>query len=212
MSPAESSDGAPGSPSEDPSAIDVIIPDATSLDHSIQLKFQSALTISILGRYHFSLRHLHVNLWALTCPIADSLAELSNLRSLSIRIEDPTVRLSRNRQGSKHRSEETLAWARLGGSWGQLQALQIDNAKITTESLVDIIKFTPLQELWIRRCPKIGKSLWWHLKDSTRPGKLEILGVSGCSEIDEEAAEWIAEMESLKVRMPLGFYSRSIIT
>jgi hypothetical protein len=182
------------------------IPDAHTYSYLTLLNFQSALVNSILARHGLMLQHLELSVWALTVPIAEAIAHLGALRSLSIRIESGVYRRGLSRScRSLEREEQHKAWELLSKKavWrSRLTALRIEDADLGTEQLAILLGDSRCcRELWLNRCRFIGKEVWewlrseWHGRD-----KLKILDVCDCGGVLGDAAiDAVGKMKGLQV-------------
>lgn len=191
----------------DPHRVSVLIPNAEAYDHTTLISFNSALTKSILTRHGGTLRNLDLSLCTLTTPIAASIAKLSALRVLSIRIEDIShVRTVPRSRMASQRAEQRVAWDILtdNPAWApRLEGLRIEGGEVSTTQLSQLLTGSRwCRELWLSKCSSIGEELWnwlgsgWEGSDS-----LHILAVMRCGgQLGEVALDVIGELRSLQVR------------
>lgn len=194
-----------------PTTVSLVVPEAEKLPLPALYAFHDALTTSILLRYGSSLRHLDLTVWTLGQSIAAALAKCRNLRSLSLRIENPHVRLSADapwelsESGVKvmRKVDEDDAWDCFDGAWGWLRELRIEGARVSSEQLVRVLKANPgVRELSVKNCKKLDKELWRLLGTEWEGrGELESLGIVGCGMLDMETLEEsLPAFGKLKVR------------
>jgi hypothetical protein len=186
------------------------IPNANSYPYLTLLNFQSALVSSTLTRHGSMLQHLELSVWALTVPIAEAIANLAALQSLSIRIESGGY--ARRSCKSFEREKQHKAWTLLSSEkcvWrSRLMALRIEDADLGTEQLAGILGgATRCRELWLNRCWFIGKEVWgWLGGDWKGRDVLRILDVSDCGGVlGEEAVDAIGRLKGLQVSPPIVF-------
>jgi hypothetical protein len=186
--------------------IHVRIKGAFNYDYTTLLNFHNALIQSILLRHADTLRTLDLSLWTLTQPIAETIAELSALRSLSIRVEeDIFARAVPRNCMAWERREQDKAWTVLArtATWkDRLRVLRLENAELTTEQLAALL----CQSRWcgalqLSRCRFIGKELWRFLgRDWAGRSCLQrlVLDETG-GVLDEKAFEAIVTLSGLRV-------------
>ncbi|KAF2756415.1 hypothetical protein EJ05DRAFT_64612 [Pseudovirgaria hyperparasitica] len=192
----------------DPHAISTIIPRPHLHRLPTLLKFHLVLHSSILTRYSSSLRTLSLSLWTLPAALTPALRRLTNIRVLTIRIDD-TATLHCPRRSST-RADERNAWTQLAGAWPRLTALQLENCDLSVRQLVGVVAAAPqLRELWVRRCHKLNAagSLFGAL--ATSVPRLEVLGLDCCGgEIDEKVLTPVGGMRGLRYLALLGMHER----
>jgi hypothetical protein len=198
-----------------PYAIWLHIPRAASYEYWTLLNFQSALVTSILKRHGTMLQHLEISVWALTQPMAEAIADLRALRTLSLRIESGIgfVRGSPRSRIAVEREEQSKAWELLTKSapvWRQrLTALRLENCDLETEQLAVLMKGSwASMALGLIRCRYVVTGLWNFLAGWEGRGKLRALDVAYCGgTLGEEARGAIEMLGGLQVR-----YSSSSLT
>lgn len=189
----------PSHPDYDPHKVLIRIPQAWNFDYPTLTKFNNKIIASILYRHGCTLQSLDLTLWTLSVPIAQALAALPALRSLSVRIENvqPTPRTHLSSQ----RKEEQKAWAALASAPGftwQLRALRIENAELGAAQLGSILNGPRfLSELVLSRCDMLTSSLW----DTARLEGLLHLRVADCVNVhvNQTALGTISKMHRLQV-------------
>lgn len=191
----------------DPHMIWVRIPQAHIYDYSTLLYFHNALFRSILLRHGSMLQNLDLCLWTLSTKIAKAIAQLSALRTLSIRIEDNQYARAVPRTCmARERLEQDRAWSVLAGSavWTHhLHALRIEKADLNHEQLATLLRGgRSCRELALSRCNFIGKELWEFLGGAWKGRTaLQRLSVAECgSVLDDAALNAIGRLEGLQVR------------
>lgn len=200
--PSEPSGAFTAKPFGDPYAASIVIPRASSLNPATLEEFHDALIVSILGRHCHAIRCLYISLWRLSPCVAKALAKLSNLRVLSIRIEDPFASPIKRRRVGPQPKNEAAAWSILDGAWKKLSAFRIEGAGVTDSQLSGLLKGSAnLRELWVRRCPRVSETFWEYLSQHGAAHKLRVLGVAECGGyIDEQVMNDIEQLSGLKVR------------
>lgn len=196
---------------QDPYKVSVSIPDAQSFDSTTLLAFHTALTKSILVRHGGVLRNLELSLWTLTIPVAKAISQLSALRALSLRIEDfPHIRSMPRRLVASHHAEQRDAWGILTEKavWApRLQALRVEGGELSSAQLFVLLRRSRwCRELWLSKCPLIGKELWSFLGNEWTHGRaaLNVLGIMRCGgQLDEDVLDAIGSLDRLQVSKPL---------
>jgi hypothetical protein len=183
----------------------VSIHDAHTYEYSTLINFHSALLFSILARYRSGLQKIDITLWAFTVPVAKAISDLSALRSFSVKIQEPYyVRsLPKDRKLAQLAAWQLLAtctaWAR------RLLVLKIENTDITENCLFQILENnTCCQELSLRRCAYISRTLWsffatkWRGRDVLKTLVIEEYG----GMLDNTTLEAIINLGALQVSSP----------
>ncbi|KAF2109236.1 hypothetical protein BDV96DRAFT_652090 [Lophiotrema nucula] len=191
--------------SNDPYKVSVLIPDSQVFEYVTLLSFHTALTKSILLRHGGTLRNLDLSLWTLTKPIAKALSNLTAVRALSIRIEEfPHVRAVPRSRIARQRVHEREAWDVLTSQaiWApRVTALRLEGGELDTAQLTTLLsKSRWCRELWVCKCPGVGKEVWSFLANEWEGRTaLKILGVMKCgSQLDEAVLEMIGELKGLQ--------------
>lgn len=199
--------------SSDPSdrSISLLIPDVEALSESALFAFHSKLISTLLHRHSTSLRHLTLRLWTLSPAIAAALVQLSGLRSLTLRIDNPfgnAQRASRSPSPASrrpvagfHAAEERIAWLALAHPWPSLRELRIDGGDGSVAMLQALLTANPrLDALWIADCPRIDPELFVFLTAEWEGrARLKELGFEGCHGLEMEHLDMVGGMESLQV-------------
>ncbi|KAF2141660.1 uncharacterized protein K452DRAFT_227808 [Aplosporella prunicola CBS 121167] len=187
-----------------------VIPSASNFQPHTLLAFHTALTSSILARYRVSLRHLELSVWALTPPVAKALAQLHNLRCLSLRVEDPFGRGFLRRwvinwgHDGDGKAGTGVEWNELALAWKRLQVLRVSGADVSDWQLCQIVKNNAgLKELWLNKCPAVGRELLTFLGGEWegRAG-LETLGLVDCNldaDVNDEVVRHVGGLSNLKL-------------
>ena len=184
----------------------VRLPHAELYDYATLYNFHDALFESVLLRHGTMLQTLTLSLWTLTTKVARSVAQLSALRSLTIKIEEDQCTRAVSRPCiAQERVEQDRAWSLLAKTavWAlALRVLRIQNAGINHSQLATLLHSTRLcQELSLTKCNYLGKRLWVILAGSW-PGRatLQRLVVAGCASfLDDAALEAIGKLNALQV-------------
>ncbi|KAH7402446.1 hypothetical protein BKA66DRAFT_544597, partial [Pyrenochaeta sp. MPI-SDFR-AT-0127] len=164
----------------------VRILDVRTYEYSILFKFNTALVRSIILRHRNMLQTVDLSLWTLTVPIAEVIARLTALRSLSIMLEDNLYAraVPQSYMASEHQ-EQRRAWKQLvqNAVWrDELHTLHVESANITTSQLSKLLQGNHrCREIQLRRCRYVGNELWMFLsKEWQGSAALRTLIVADC--------------------------------
>jgi hypothetical protein len=182
----------------------VRIHDAHRHEHPTLVHLHSALLSSILGRYRHGLQKIDITVWAFTTPVAKAISELSALRSLSVKVQEPYYIRS---PPQNCETAQLAAWQILvtSSAWaGRLLVLRIENADIAESSLFGVLDNNPFcQALSLRKCASIRQTLWrflamdWHGRDALHSLVIEEHGVI----LNNAALEEIGKLGGLQVSL-----------
>jgi hypothetical protein len=180
----------------------VRIHNAYSYGYPTLVNLHSALLSSILARYRNALQNIEITVWAFTAPMAKAISDLSALRSLSVKIQEPyyirglTENCKTTRLAWQSLTTTTTAWAR------RLLVLKIENADITETSLFKILENnTCCRELSLKKCVDIGWTLWdflateWRGRDALQTLVIEEYG----GMLNDTTLEAIGKLRGLQV-------------
>jgi hypothetical protein len=179
------------------------IHNADSYGYSALISFQSVLLSSILARHRNALQNIDITLWAFTVPMAKAISELSALRFLSVRVQEPYFTKRSPQESCK--AAQLAAWQILATStvWaGRLLVLKIENADITDSCLFRLLEKNPYcRNLSLIKCALISSALWdflgmdWKGRDT-----LQTLVVAECGGMLNTATlELIGKFQRLEV-------------
>jgi hypothetical protein len=194
------------------------IHNAYSYGYPTLVNFHSALLSSILARYCNALQDIEITVWAFTAPVAKAISDLSALRSLSVKTQEPYYigSLTENCKTTRFAAWQSLAtstaWAR------RLLVLKIENADITETSLFKILETnTCCRELSLRKCANIGRTLWhflattWCGRDALQTLVIEEYG----GMLNDTTLEAIRKLKALQVSLSCSnndiFHRRRLI-
>jgi hypothetical protein len=160
----------------------VRVNDAQSYGYPTLVNFHSALLSSLLVRYRNALKNIDITLWEFTAPMAKAISELSALRSLSVRIQEPCYMRSPH---DSSKVAQLTAWQILATStaWaGRLLVLKINNSDIVESCLFKILENNArCRELSLKKCALIGRALWDFLSLNLKSrNALQTLVIADC--------------------------------
>ncbi len=190
-------------------SVQMILPKTESRTKDMVVHNQNLKTQSVVGKYQTTLRDLEVALWELQESSASSIAQLKNLKRLSIRLDHPHTRYSGIDQRFWEIAPGSTVWNGLasksgkGGALGRLQSLNLERAGITDYQLAKVLESNPqLTELRLKKCFNLTYKTFKTLSESKIGQQLETLHFtkSNNDKIDERALDCIAKMPKLKVR------------
>lgn len=171
------------------------------------LRHQNCIVEGIVDRYQQTLRDLEVVVWDLTDATTASLAQLFNLRRLSLRFDHPYTRHRDLDRSFWDVSPASTAWNNLaavrgkGKSLGRLETLTLERSGITDYQLQQIIESNPrLTELKLQKCLGLTEETFEYLANSEVGKRLEVLHITKTSsdEIDTRVLKHIAGLRNLK--------------
>ena len=189
--------------------VDLIIPQAETMDQATLAAFHDALHRSILTRYATGLRVLELSLWRLRGSVAAALCELRGLVSLTLEVTDPfmfkaasTVRRMPE-LGSADSAlvrEEDGVWQELVKAWKGLRWLRLGGVRITAADLAILLERNRgIRELWLNRCELVLPGIWPVLREWRGRENLTHLGVIECGVVSMDCLETFGELNSLQV-------------
>lgn len=177
------------------------------------IRHQNSAVRSVLDRYRHTLRDLELVMWNLTEETSVSLAQLRNLRRLSLRFDHPHTRHRDLDKSFWDTSPCSTAWNNLaalqgkGKSFGRLESLTLERSGITDYQLRQILQNNPrLAELRLQKCLSLTEETFEYLADSALGKRLEVLHVTKTDgeEIDERILKHIARLPKLKASLQTG--------
>ena len=174
------------------------------------IRHQNSTARSVLDRYRHTLRDLELVMWNLTEATAVSLAQLRNLRRLSLRFDHPYTRHRDLDKSFWDTSPCSTTWNNLaalrgvGTSFGRLESLNLERSGITDYQLQQILQNNPrLTDLRLQKCLSLTQEIFEYLADSAVGKRLELLHVTktDSEEIDERVLKHIAKLPKLKASL-----------
>jgi len=201
-------------------SVPIILPRHESRTKEQVIRHQNNTVRSVLDRYRHTLRDLELVMWNLTEATSASLAELRNLRRLSLRFDHPYTRHRDLDKSFWDTSPGSTAWNNLaalrgkGKSFGRLESMNLERSGITDYQLRQILQNNPrLTELRLQKCLSLTEETFEYLGDSNVGKRLEVLHVTrnDSEEIDERILKHIAKLPKLKASLQRkGCHSRSL--
>lgn len=171
------------------------------------IRHQNYTVRSVLDRYRHTLRDLELVMWDLAEATSVALAELRNLRRLSLCFDHPYTRHRDLDKSFWDTSPGSTAWNNLaaqrgkGESFGRLESLNLERSGITDYQLRKVLQNNPrLTDLRLQKCLNITEETFEYLGDSDVGERLEVLHVTktDSGEIDERVLKHVAKLRKLK--------------
>lgn len=190
-------------------SVQMILPKSHSRTKDTVIRNQNLKTQRVINKYQDSLRDLEVALWELEESSASSIAQLTNLKRLSIRLDHPHTRYSGINQHFWDTAPGSTVWnglvpqpGNVSGALGHLQSLNLERAGITDYQLAKLLESNlRLTELRLKKCFNLTYKTFKTLSESKVGQQLETLHFtkSNNDKIDKRVLEYIAKMPKLKV-------------
>ena len=143
-------------------AVQITLPRKGSKNKECIVYMQNREIRHVVERYQSSLRDLEIAMWELQEGNARSLAQLTNLKHLSIRLDQPRTSQPTMGRAFCKASPGSIVWNSLaskkGGqtALGRLQTLRLGCAGITDYQLHEILKGNPrINVLVLRKCSNL---------------------------------------------------------
>ena len=194
-------------------SVQMILPRKGSKNKDCIMHMQNLKVQEVLRKYQPALRDLEVAMWDLHETTASMLAQLRNLKHLSVRLDHPHTRHPAIKQGFWQESPGSTVWNSLANragknrALGRLQTLNLERAGITDYQLRELLKSNPnLKELRLRKCFNLTKETFKFLANSKAGQNLEVFHFTmvDSERIDERVLEPISRMTKLKVSFALS--------
>ncbi len=171
------------------------------------IRRQNSIVQAVVSRYRHTLRDLEVVVWDLTEPTSAALAQLCNLRRLSLRFDHPHTRHRDLDRSFWDAAPRSTAWNHFaaprgkGKSLGRLESLNLERSGITDYQLQQILECNPrLTELRLQKCLSLTEETFEYLARREVGKRLEVLHFTqtGSEDIDERVLKHIAKLSNLK--------------
>ena len=195
--------------------VSLLIPAMEPGSDKAALAFHNKLTASIVGRYAGALRHLSLRLWTMSPPIANALAGLSGLQTLTLRIDNPNVKLHNTMGGALRpvsgpaADDERLAWMLLSAaSWPSLVEFSLAGGQPRPAHLRGLVSSNPqLRKLVLRNCVRNDTTLLRFICEEWAGGEnLRVLMYEDCGSLTLDDIEGVERLRSLQVRCFARFF------
>ena len=153
-----------------------------SRNRDMVIRNQNAYIQTIVTQYHRTLRDLEISLWELREPAAKSIAQVKNLRGLSIRLDHPCTSFPNMRRSFWEFSSGSTVWNSLFAKpdrtpvFGRLQSLNLERAGITDYQLEQILNSNPaIHDLRLQKCLNLTDETFQYLARSSVGSRLKTL-------------------------------------
>lgn len=203
MSALPASADAPGTHS-----VQVVLPRCDSRSPQMIVRNQNAIIKDVVDKHKHVLRELEVTLWDFQERTAQSVAQIKNLKHLSIRLDHTHIRHPQLDRNSWDSSTGSTVWNFLCAkhnqkdALGRLRSLTLERAGITDYQLQQILESNPdILILRLQRCLNITEELFEYLAHSRVGGRIRTLHFtkSKNKNINDDVLKYIAKLPSLKV-------------
>lgn len=188
-------------------SVQMILPKDESRTKVKVIHSQNLRIRNVVDAYQHTLRDLEVALWELDDSTAYSIAELKNLKRLSIRLDHPHTRFPGVDRQFWESSPGSTVWNKLASkpgksALGRLRSLNLERAGITDYQLAKVLESNPmLTELRLRKCLTLTNKTFKILAESRIGRQIETFYFtkSDSDDIDGRMLEYIGKLSSLKV-------------
>lgn len=161
----------------------------------------------VVDGYQHTLRDLEVALWELHDSSACSIAQLRNLKRLSIRLDHPHTRFPGIDRQFWESSPGSTVWNNLASksektALGRLRSLNLERAGITDYQLAKVLESNPmLTEIRLRKCLNLTDKTFKIVAESKIGRRIKTLCFtkSDSDSIDDRILEHIGKLPNLKV-------------
>lgn len=190
-------------------SVQVVLPKHESRTKDKIIYNQNFRIQKVVHAFRHTLRDLELALWELHDSSASAIAQLKNLKRLSIRLDHPHTRYSGIDPQFWDCSPGSTVWNLLASrpgkasALGRVQSLNLERVGITDYQLAKVLESNPtLIELRLRKCFTLTDKTFKILAESKVGRQLETLHFtkSNIDEIDEGILSYIGSLPKLKVR------------
>jgi hypothetical protein len=188
--------------------VQVVLPRSDSRSLQVIVRNQNAIISDVVDKHKHVLRELEVALWDLQERTTKSIAQIKNLKHLSIRLDHSHTRHPQLNRNFWDSSPGSTVWNFLcakhnkKGALGRLRSLNLERAGITDYQLQQILESNPgILTLRLQRCLNITKELFEYLAQSRVGGRLRTFHFtkSKNESINDDILKYIAKLPNLKV-------------
>ena len=196
-------------------AIQIVLPKTGCKNQEPIVRMQNRKIQAVLKRYQSIFRNLEIAMWDISEGTATVLAQLRNLRHLSIRLDHPHTRHPAVDRSFWQQSPGSTVWNSLASkpgktcALGRLRSLNLERTGITDYQLKEILKTNPnLTELRLRKCFTLTEGAFKFLAGSQVGQRLETFHFTMVDDerIDERVLKHIAKLPKLKVTLVQLFH------
>ena len=188
-------------------SVQMILPKDESRTKVRVIHNQNLRIRKVVDAYQHTLRDLEVALWELDEFTTCSIAQLKNLKRLSIRLDHPHTRFPGVDRHFWDSSPGSTLWNNLASkpgksTLGRLRSLNLERAGITDYQLAKVLESNPmLTELRLRKCLTLTNKTFKILAESRVGRHIETLCFtkSDSDDIDSRMLDYIGKLSNLKV-------------
>lgn len=188
-------------------SVQMILPKDESRTKLRVIHNQNLRIRKVVDAYQHTLRDLEIALWELDESTACSIAQLKNLKRLSIRLDHPHTRFPGVDRQFWESSLGSTVWNHLASkpgksTLGHLRSLNLERAGITDYQLAKVLESNPmLTELRLRKCLTLTNKTFKLLAESRIGRHIETLCFtkSDSDGIDGRMLDYVGKLPSLKV-------------
>ena len=188
-------------------SVQMILPKDESRTKLKVIHNQNLRIRKVVDAYQHTLRDLEIALWELDESTACSIAQLKNLKRLSIRLDHPHTRFPGVDRQFWESSLGSTVWNHLASkpgksTLGRLRSLNLERAGITDYQLAKVLESNPmLTELRLRKCLTLTNKTFKLLAESRIGRHIETLCFtkSDSDGIDGRMLDYIGKLPKLKV-------------
>ena len=188
-------------------SVQMILPKDESRTKVKVIHNQNLRIRKVVDAYRQTLRDLEVALWELDDSTVYSIAQLKNLKRLSIRLDHPHTRFPGIDRQFWESSPGSTVWNSLASkpgrrALGRLRSLNLERAGITDYQLAKVLESNPmLTELRLRKCLTLTNKTFKILAESNVGQHIETLCFtkSDSDDIDSRLLEYLGKLPNLKV-------------
>lgn len=198
-----------------------VLSKAQSRNQKMVIRNQNASIRVIVSQYSHTLRDLEVSLWELQEPVVKSIAQLKNLRGLSIRLDHPCTSFLDVGRSFWEISPSSTVWNGLFAKSDQdqvlrrLQSLNLERAGITDYQLEQLMNNNlMMRDLRLQKCLNLTSETFQYLARSNKGRSLKTLYFTKYhgKEIDNRILEYIGELTNLDVSEPSSDWFFDVLT
>ena len=191
-----------------PYNVQIIVPRKELRNKGYLIYLQNQRIQNAVQIYRHSLRVLEITLWEFKESTAKVLAQLWNLKHLSICLNRSHSKYSSQKQGSRQNYPGSTVWNSLASKagtssvLGRLNSLRLECADITDYQLRRILAGNPrIRELRLHQCLNLTRETFRYLAISHFAPLLEILYFTEVNNehIDDRVLKYVGRLLKLKV-------------
>lgn len=189
-------------------SVHVVLPRSDSRSPQMIARSQNTIIRDVVDKHKHVLRELEIALWELEEHTAKSIAQIKNLKHLSVRLDHSHVRHPKLDRNFWDSSPGSTVWNLLCEkhnqirALGRLRSLNLERAGITDYQLRQVLESNPdIMTLRLQKCTNITEEFFEYLAQSHVGGRLRRLHFtkSKNASINDDILKHIAKLPSLQV-------------